>query len=888
MDYIISHNNLDFDGLSSMAAAKCLYQDALMVLPANQERSVRNFLTLYRHFAQALKEKYVRQETITRIIVLDTQDPDKTGIFKDFFYNASVKKIIFDHHPLFFTPPEMKKYNIELKHSETGANVTQLIERIQRKKIKVSPFLATLLGLGIYDDTGSLTYTSTTQRDLKAAAWLMGRKMSLSFIQDFIRPQLGYEQMKILNRLIDSLEVHKIKGISISFAFDELDSYMGDLAMLAHKIRDLENISVLFLVVKMGSSVHVVARSRAEILNLSRVFATLGGGGHPTAASAVLKTASIKKAFKDICRALEKEAGNPRCAEDIMTSPVKSINSLCTVSAAKQLMIKYNISGLPVVDDDRLAGIISRGDIDKAVHHNLSHAPVKAFMTTHVIVVSPKTPVAEVKKLLLTNHIARVPVIDGHNRMTGLISGTDLLRLIHDDLVSLPLSDTDDNVNYHLKESGTVSTSALKVLPVEKLNFFRTAGKIAEAINMKLFIAGGLVRDIILFYKGIIRDPGVFENSDTDFVVQGDGIEFARQLSEKFKGKIKIHHEFQTAAVIIPGHNYIDIATARFEYYSRPGALPDIEAGSIRNDLQRRDFSINAMAISLNPDTFGRLLDYFEGQNDIDSRNIRILHNLSFIEDPTRVFRAVRFAARYEFRIEPRTLSLIKGAIENYDTGSISHGRLKAELMLVLRETSAGAACRLLDKYNIFSRFWPEINFSLKILSALNRSSFLIEKWAQSKALKKDDLKPENVKLNILFSNVNDKNFLVLAQKLILSKKYVDRFLNYKKVLKEIASMDFKQISKESFYYDLFNRLSLDQIVALCSLENDFLQKKAYKYLTEYSKIVLAVNGTDIIKCGISPGPGVKSILKSLMGWVIDKEIKNNYRDLINKASSLK
>jgi tRNA nucleotidyltransferase/poly(A) polymerase len=121
-----------------------------------------------------------------------------------------------------------------------------------------------------------------------------------------------------------------------------------------------------------------------------------------------------------------------------------------------------------------------------------------------------------------------------------------------------------------------------------------------------------------------------------------------------------------------------------------------------------------------------------------------------------------------------------------------------------------------------------------------------------------------------------------------LSKKYVDRFLNYKKVLKEIASMDFKQISKESFYYDLFNRLSLDQIVALCSLENDFLQKKAYKYLTEYSKIVLAVNGTDIIKCGISPGPGVKSILKSLMGWVIDKEIKNNYRDLINKASSLK
>lgn len=876
MDYIISHNNLDFDGLSSMIAAKSLYEGAIIVLPANKERGVSNFLTLYRHFIDFSKERYVRRETIRRVIIVDTQDPTKLGIFKEYFYNPKIRKIIFDHHPKVFKKSEYKKYNIQLNHTDLGANVTQLVERLRRRRIKISPFMATLFGLGIYDDTGSLTFTSTTQRDLGAAAWLMGQKMSLSFIQDFIRPPLGYEQMQLLNTLVDSLRQKKIKGINVSFAFAELDTYMGDLAMLAHKIRDLENINVLFLIVKMGSRVHVVARSRAVMLNLSRVFDTLGGGGHPTAASAVLKSENIDNAFELVCKAIENEASHPRTAKDVMTSPVKYISSSGTVSDARSLMLRYNISGIPVVDSTELVGIISRGDIDKAAHHNLSHAPVKAFMTTDVITVQPETSVNEIKKLLLTNHIARVPVVNTNNQIIGIITGTDLLRIIHDDLISEPLSIYDNESNLHLKERGYISERVLKVLPPEKLNFLRQAGKLAQSLSMKLFIAGGLVRDIMLFYKGIIRDPEIFSNMDIDFVVQGDGIEFAQKLSQKFNGATKFYQEFQTATVNIQDLNEIDVATARFEYYRHPGALPSIEAGSIRNDLQRRDFSINAMAIALNPDNFGALLDYFEGQNDIDSRNIRILHNLSFIEDPTRMFRAVRFAARYDFKIEPRTRSLINNIVENNELKDISRGRLKSELIQVLKEFSAGKACRFLDKYGILNRFWPEIKFDQKLLSGFNRAGSLILKWYKAEIISYCDIKVDWIKLYILFSNLDVSECLSLSEKLFFSRKDLDRIQAFNTLNTKFLGKRHLKTSMPGDYYFDFKTLDLNQIIATAALGNEVFQKKVQEYLEFYSNVILAITGSDVIDAGVKQGPEIKNILNKLIKLVVDKKIPND------------
>ena len=182
----------------------------------------------------------------------------------------------------------------------------------------------------------------------------------------------------------------------------------------------------------------------------------------------------------------------------------------------------------------------------------------------------------------------------------------------------------------------------LENLPQDILRLFRQIGKIAQENNCRVYIVGGMIRDL---YLGR-------ENFDFDIVVEGDGIALAKKLADKFKAKLVDHEKFATAVLFVPNGIKIDIATARKETYEHPGALPNVVPGNIEDDLSRRDFSINAMAASLNPEDFGELIDFFDGLSDLKKKEIKVLHDLSFIDDPTRILRAIRFEQRLKFKIE--------------------------------------------------------------------------------------------------------------------------------------------------------------------------------------------------------------------------------------------
>ena len=207
------------------------------------------------------------------------------------------------------------------------------------------------------------------------------------------------------------------------------------------------------------------------------------------------------------------------------------------------------------------------------------------------------------------------------------------------------------------------------------MNIINIVGKIADELKVKAYIVGGPVRDKLL---GIA-------NYDLDFVVEGDGIKFAEALNKKLKGKLTTYRAFGTATIEIKGKR-IDIVTSRKETYKYSAAYPVVKPGAIKDDLFRRDFTINAMAISVNKKNFGKLMDFYGGQKDLKKGVIRVLHDKSFMDDPTRIFRAVRFSVRFGFKIEPHTKKLMKEAVMDGLLGEVNAGRIRKEIELFLKE----------------------------------------------------------------------------------------------------------------------------------------------------------------------------------------------------------
>src|SRR4030043_2190778 len=217
-------------------------------------------------------------------------------------------------------------------------------------------------------------------------------------------------------------------------------------------------------------------------------------------------------------------------------------------------------------------------------------------------------------------------------------------------------------------------------------NLFKAISDTARELKYRAYLVGGMVRDLLLGKQ----------NFDIDIVVEGDGIIFARKLSEILSARIDSYEKFKTAVLILKNGQHIDIASARVEYYEKPAALPDVEMGSIKQDLARRDFTINTLALSLNKNDFGTILDFFGGRKDITAKRIKVLHKLSFIEDPTRIFRAVRFEQRLGFKMDSQTEKLAISAIEMNIVSELLGIRIRDELISILNEEKPWKALRRL------------------------------------------------------------------------------------------------------------------------------------------------------------------------------------------------
>ena len=864
MEVITTHINADFDALACMLAAKKLYPDAILVFPGSQEGSLRDFFvrsTIYVFEVERMKN--VDLDRITRLVLVDTRQKSRIGKFAQILNRPGLDTHIYDHHP---PSSEDIRGSVEVV-KEVGAAITLLLGILRERDIEITPDEATVMMLGIYEDTGSLTFSSTTEDDFHAAAYLLSKGASLNVISDMVTKELTAEQVFLLNDLIQSATNYTIGGIDVVIATASADRYVGDIAILVHKLKDMENLDVLFALVRMEDRVHIIGRSRIEEVNMVEILVEFGGGGHATAASATVKDLTLIQCGEKLVRVLQEAVKPVKFAKDLMTFPVKTIQATRRLSEAGELLTRYNINVLPVMRGEKLAGLISRQIIEKASFHGLGNRPVREYMSTEFSVADMATPLTTIQRLIVDNNQRFLPVIEG-GELVGAITRTDILRTIGEDLTRRSDSPFPLEVHKLYARKKTITKLMEERLPSRVHDILREFGRVGDELNCPVYAVGGFVRDLLL------RN----HNLDVDIVVEGDGIRFAEYFAKGHPCKMRVNRRFGTAALRFADNLKVDIATARLEYYDSPAALPTVELSSIKRDLYRRDFTINTLAIKLNGDQFGELVDFFGGQRDMKEKVIRVLHNLSFVEDPTRVLRAIRFEQRFGFQLGKQTQNLIKNAVRMGFLDRLSGRRIFTELLLIFNEEDPIPILRRLRELDLLKSIHGKIPWERGSENLLETIKNVIS-WYDLLFLE-GGCEKWQVYFYGLMDSLEEEEVLDVCQRLSLSEKNREKIRSGRReaeeTMKEIAGrLDSRRRIRRSEMYELLEHLSTEVKLFMMAKTT---KKEAKQWISLFFTTLRGqkplLKGRDLIRLGFRPGPIMREILADLLRARLDRRIK--------------
>ncbi len=859
MQVITTHQNADFDALASMVAAGKLYPEAQLVYSGNMNRNVHEFVALYKDEVNIQSPKYMDLSAVKTLIITDTKQRNRIGQLEKLL--DSVEEIvIFDHHP---DTGEDIAASV-LNYEQVGATTTLLLEKIRERKLQLSPFEATLLALGIYEDTGCLTYGSTTARDVAALHMLWQSGVNLRVVNQFLNRPLSNEQRSLLEELLTSTEYHELRGVRVAVTFADSTDYVDGLALLTHRLIEIEDVDVVFSIVSMEDRIYIVGRSRLEHFNLQNALAAFNGKGHPLAASATIKGMTLAEVREQLVSYLYREILPIPAARDIMSTPVRTVDAAISVDRARELMIRYGHTGFPVLDGEKLVGIISRRDLEKASHHGLGHAPVKGYMNKSPLTVTPELPVKNIQQLMMEHNVGRFPVKDGDS-IVGIVTRTDVLRTL----------EGGQRINCETGGSMPAAGEDLtplinSFLPKKLQSLLLLIGQAADRENIRVYAVGGFIRDLLLR----------IENHDLDLVVEPEAIPFARKVNELLRGQLKEHEQFGTASLLLTDGSRIDFVTSRQEFYSHPAALPEVEQSNLKSDLFRRDFTINTLACSLNTQPFGRLYDFFHGTQDLDKGIIRVLYNLSFVEDPLRVLRAIRFEQRFGFQVEETTFSLIENAVQTRVLEKVSRERLYEEVELALREEKAPEILERYLELGLGRVFFPGVDLTPELSRRLYTSREML-KWSQRNW---KDAKPEPgvLYLAAILTDLAFQEARHALRRLRLSREKRERVLAVLDAVPRLLTRFLltKKMSTSNIYYDLDGQPVETLLFLQVQSKDSRIWEKTALYWEKLRHEQTLVDGNDLVEMGLKPGPHFQQILRTVHEARLNGEIFSREEEL--------
>ena len=847
MEVILTHENADFDAVASLLGASKLFPTAAPVLPRRVNRNGRAFLALYGAELPFVEPDDLPRGKIMRAILVDTQGLTTLRGMQD-----DVKVDIIDHHERDpDLPPEWTYFGEAL-----GATTTILVEEISARFLELTGIEATLLLLGIYEDTGSLSYEGTTSRDVRAAAWLMEQGAQIAVVNKFIHHPLAPEQRELYDRLLEQSEAHEIVGHTVVVACADAPEFSGEISTLAHKLRDLLEPAALFVLVGLGKRVQLVARSTTDDIDVSTVAGHFGGGGHQRAAAALIRDRRVQEVRQELLHLLPEIVQPSVTVEQVMSRGVQVLSPEDTVADAAERMRRTGHEGYPVVARNRVLGLLTRGAVDRALQFEMTDVPVTQVMEAGSVTVSGSDSIAHLQQTMIESGWGQIPVVEG-DRIAGVVTRSDLITLWG----TPPTPPRRHEVAARLEQSLSAPVLAL----------VRRISQEAHEMGFVPYFVGGLVRDLLL------GSPIV----DVDLVIEGDGIGLARRLAAELGGRVIQHRRFGTAKwLLTPGvwqqiadqvpHDdlppSVDFATARTEFYTHPTALPEVERSSIKQDLHRRDFTINTLAIRLDPGHWGELLDFYGGEVDLQSGVIRVLHSLSFVDDPTRILRAARLASRMGFRLDPRSEQLIADALPLLRR--VSGDRIRHELEQIFAEPEPERVLCRLDKLDVLAQIHPGLR---------------CDKWLQAKyrALREDvkpetwNLKPEDsifLHMALLSYRLDEEDVDDLAIRLKMKRDNVDD-LHLLHDLRE-ALPDVGKARRPSAIYRLLQPYPARVlVVAWIAADRKRQRNRLLRYQTEWRLVETEITGNTLKAMGLKPSPLFGRLLGTLRDARLDGRV---------------
>lgn len=857
MQLILTHEQADFDALAALFAASLL-DGALPVLPRRTNRNVRAFLTLYGQEFPFIDPRDLPQAAVESVTLVDTQ-----ALITLKGMGRQTKITIYDHHPLRISSKGAIERGLaddwNMVIFELGATTTYLAEILQERGEVLAPIQASLLLLGIYEDTGTLTYSRTTARDVHAAGWLLEQGAQLNLVTSFLNPPLSLEQRELYDRLLAGIETLDINGHRVMLARGQAVSVTDEISTLAHKLRDLFDPDALIVLVQTAEGVRCVARSSTDQIDVSAIAAHFGGGGHNRAAAALIRrppgAADLMPLLTEVSESLL--AVLPRYVKpavtvaQLMSKRPRAITAETPVQEAAKLMARYGYEGFPVLSDGKVVGLLTRRAVDRAINHRLN-LTASSLMEAGSITVYATDSVQHLQTVMSDSGWGQIPVVETETqKIIGIVTRTDLLKtLAYRQTGNLP--------------AHSLTEKLQKSLSPHRLALIHAVADQAALEHLPLYIVGGFVRDLLL------ERP----SADFDMVVEGDAISLGRGMVTRFAGKLTSHARFGTAKWYLKDSQFsgsdlpefLDLISARQEFYEHPSALPKVEHGSIKLDLHRRDFTINTLALRLDGRHFGELHDHYGGVSDLNRRLVRVLHSLSFVDDATRMLRAVRYEQRYGFQIEPRTLQLMDESLPL--VARLSEERVRHELDQILAELQAVSMLARLNDLGLLQAIAPELPWSAELKQRLDTAlTFSADLPWLPGIVAPASLSREGLIYCLWLLDIPAVSVESLHARLRFPVSTVKAVQAAVALNADLAAFSG---SKPSRWVARLDGLPLLAIIAVYLVRHE---KALEAYLTHWRTIHSGTTGDTLKARGLVPGPAFQTILSTLRSAWLDGEL---------------
>ncbi|MCS7011091.1 MAG: CBS domain-containing protein, partial [Anaerolineales bacterium] len=594
--------------------------------------------------------------------------------------------------------------------------------------------------------------------------------------------------------------------------------------------------------------------------------AYFGGGGHDRAAAALIRPTDRPPGLETLA-ALETELLQilPRyirpalTVAQIMSAQPRLLHPSTSVQEAARLMQKYGYEGFPVVQEGRVVGLLTRRAVDRALAHKLN-LTAASLMEAGEVSVHPEDSIQHLQAVMTDTGWGQVPVVDQDGNVIGIVTRTDLLKT----LAPRPSAARPLNLADKLEQA----------LPPERLALLRAVIEAASHQNAALYIVGGFVRDLLLDRPGL----------DFDLVVEGDAIALAKSLAQRYGGRVIGHSRFGTAKWFLRDGfeaarlgldqpaalpSFLDFITARTEFYERPTALPTVERSSIKLDLHRRDFTINTLALRLDGRHYGELLDYWGGLADLRAGLVRVLHSLSFVDDPTRMLRAVRFEQRFGFRIEARTLQLMDEARSLLE--KLSPERVGHEMDLILDEPAAVSMLARLDELGLLKAIHPALPWDEARRARLDSGLEQTPPSAWGVVLRLRDVPYRRALAYLLWlSDLPPSQIHAISSRLRLAVALRTALLAAHDLLADAPAL---VTSKPSEVVARLEEVPPLAVFAVWLLVSPEIRPPLEQFLVRWRYVHPRTTGDTLRARGLTPGPQFRKILRRLRDAWLDGEI---------------